>query len=123
MVSDFVNDGGCDPSPELITVGGDTEVRTPEDGDPIRHSALVRHGTSAGQAHTLVEAEQHALVALLLAAIRPVLDLYRNVLDVVGEFLWDGFERFGDQILEVVERQIHRHGEEDRGRPDLLRRA
>ena len=117
MVSDFVNHGGCDPSPELITVRGDAEVRTPEDGDPIRHSALVRHRTSAGQTHTLVEAEQHASVALLLAAIRPILDLYRNVLDVGGEFLWDGFERFGDQILEVVERQVHRHGDEGRSRP------
>jgi hypothetical protein len=42
---------------------------------------------------------------------------------VVGEFLWDGFERIGDQILEVVERQVHRHGNEGRSRPDLLRRA
>ena len=114
MVSDFVNHGGCDPSLQLITVRGDTEVRTPEDSDPIRHSALVRHRTPAGQTHTLVEAEQHASVAPLLAAIRPILDLYRNVLDVGGEIIRYGIERFGDQILEVDERQVHRHGDQGR---------
>ena len=118
MVPDFVNHGGCDPSPELITVGGNAEVRTPEDGDPIRHSARVRDRTTACQAHTLVKAEQHAPVAACLAAIRPILDLYRNVLDVGGEIIRYGIERFGDQILEVDERQVHRHGDQGRCRPD-----
>lgn len=100
---DFVNHGGGDPSPQLVTVGDDAQVRTPEDSDSIRHSALVRHRTSAGQTHTLVEAEQHAPVALLLAASRPILDRYRNVLHVGGKILGDRIERFRDEILEVVE--------------------
>ena len=79
---------------------------------------VVRDRTPAGQAHTLVEAEQHASVAPLLAAIRPILDLYDDVLNVVGEFLWYGFECFGDQVFEVVERHVHRHVDEGRSRPD-----
>ncbi len=115
MVADLVDDRYRDAVAELLFGGGDSQMRHPEDRDPVGHHSAVRHCAASREGYALVQAEQHAAVPTLLCGCRPVLDDNGHVLDVSGQFIRDGIESFRHQIFKPIPANIDCHGCENIG--------
>ena len=102
MVAYFVNDRHGDAVSELLLVAGYSQMRDSEDRDPVRHHAAIRHRTATRQSNSLIEAEEHSAVPLLLGRCRPVLNNHGDVIDVPGQLLGNRVEGFGDEFLEAI---------------------
>ena len=109
MMADFVNDGNCNALAQSFLGIGQSQVRTPEDGDAIWHYGVVRGRAAPGEIDTLIQAQQGAAMACLLGPRWPIIHYNGQVLYPLGELLRNEIEGRGDQLLKSFHRHIDRH--------------